>query len=232
MGVHLVSPLTSNTCIYIIIQQINCETDFVARNERFRDLVATITRATLEHLSPKLLTTTNLASCDFLMSDSILNIEGGGASIGNGTIADQVAETVGHLQEKIAVPRGLTLSCSDGLLCAHVYKNSSLKNDAEIEMGTYGTILHMTSDNSSQALTARCDLTELKMLGERICQHIVGVSPFEEDSKNTAEVLLSQRFLFDESVTVGELLQRNGVSVTRFIRYALGEKETNSWTNA
>ena len=189
-------------------------------------------------MSPKLLTTTKLASCDFLLSDSILNIEEdlkievGRASSGSGTIADRIAEVVGHLQEKIAVPRGCTLSCTDGLLCAHVYKNNSLKNDTKVEMGTYGTILHMTSEDASEPLTTRSDLQELKILGERICQHIVGVNPFDEDSKNVAEALLSQRFVFDDAVTVGELLQRSGVSVTRFIRYARGERETNSWTNA
>lgn len=201
----------------------------MARNEKFRALVSAITQATFKNLSPKFLSATNLASCDFLMSDSILNVEEDSVS---GNVADRVAAMVGHLQEKITVPRGCTLSCTEGLLCAHIYNNSSLKSESEVEVGTYGTVLHMISEDGSEPLTTRGDVKELKLLGERVCQHIVGVSPFEEGLANTSQALLAQRFLFDDTFTVGELLQRNGVSVTRFIRYALGETATNSWSNA
>ena len=214
--------------------QVNCETDFVARNDRFRSLVSSITRATLAHLSPKLLTTTNLASLDVLTSDSIMNIVNGEEG-GRLRVADQVAEIVGHLQERIVVSRGCTVCCTNGLLCSHVYNNRSVGEDgASVRMGTYGTILHMIPDkDSSESLTTRGDSSELRVLGERICQHIVGSDPdtVEESSREGSQALMNQSFLFDDSVTVGELLGKSGVRVTRFVRYALGEKEENPWTS-
>lgn len=205
---------------------MNCETDFVARNEKFQELVASIARNTLQHLSPKFLTATNLSSLDTLTSDSILNISDSEGS--GGTLADQVAIMVGHLQEKIAVPRGCTLCCTNGLLCAHVYNNRSPQG-SDIQMGTYGAILHMIGDDSV-SLTERDDILKLKALGERICQHIVGVNPHTIEEKEGSQALVTQQFLFDGSVTVGDLLLRNNVQVTRFVRYGLGEKESNPWT--
>lgn len=204
---------------------MNCETDFVARNDKFQSLVSTITRCTLNHLSPRPLTTTNLSSLDLLTSDSILNISDN--ERGKGTLADQVAETVGHLQEKIAIARGCTLCCSDGLLCVHVYNNQT-PQVGDNQVGKYGVILHMTGEDS-ESLTTRDDALELKVLGKQLCQHIVGANPssIEEGSEN----LVTQSFLFDGSVTVGDLLHKNRIQVTRFVRYALGEKESNPWIN-
>lgn len=217
--------------------QVNCETDFVARNDRFQSLVSSITKATLTHLSPKLLTNTNLASLDRLTSYSIMSITGNETGTGErpGTIADRVAETVGHLQEKIAISRGCTLSFSNGLLCSHVYNNRAIAQDGDgdgVRMGTYGTILHMVAVDSSDSLITRDNLSELKLFGERICQHIVGANPVfvEESSTEESQTLVNQKFLFDDSVTVGELLVKNGVRVTRFVRYALGEKDKHSWS--
>ena len=212
----------------VCILQVNCETDFVARNDKFHNLVSTIIRSTQKHLSPKLLNTTNLASIDFLTSDSILNITD--KERGGDTVADQIAEVVGHLQEKIAVPRGCALCCTNGLLCGHAYNNDSVQQ-GNIQMGTYGAILHLVGDDTAEPLSGRSDFTDLKTLGKRICQHIVGVNPQTvEESSSEGQALVNQPFLFDDSVTVGDLLQKNHVQVTRFVRYALGEKQDIPWT--
>lgn len=175
-------------------------------------------------MSPRPLTTTNFSSLDVLTSDSILNIHN---NDGVG-VADQVAKTVGHLQEKIAIARGCTLCCSDGLLCAHVYNNHTPQAGIN-QIGKYGVILHMTG-GGSESLTSRDDEPELKILGKQLCQHIVGANPksIEEGSDN----LVTQCFLFDGSVTVGDLLHKNSVQVTRFVRYALGERESNPWNSS
>ena len=210
------------------LPQVNCETDFVARNDQFKALVSTITGATFNHLMPKLLTTTNLASLDNLTADSILNISSSEGS--GGSVAGAVAETVGHFQEKISVSRGCTLCCGSGILCGHVYNNRANAGSA-VRMGPYGAILHMNSRNSSDPLANRQDLPELKKLGEQICQHIVGLNPATVEAGGSEGSLVDQHFLFDDSVTVGELMERNGICVTRFVRYALGEQEENPWTN-
>ena len=203
--------------------QVNCETDFVARNDQFKSLVYTITAAALNHLTPKLLTTTNLASLDILTADSVLTIKEG-----DGSIADRVAKTIGHFQEKISVSRGCTLSWTSGILCGHIHNNNS--SDNTVRMGPYGAVLHMNSTDSTESLADRKDLAVLKKLGEQICQHIMGLNPVEIEGVGGDGSLVDQNFLFDDSVTVGEVLMRNRVCVTRFVRYALGEQVENPWT--
>ena len=94
-------------------------------------------------------------------------------------------------------------------------------------MGKYGALLHMSTESSNSAL----DVAELRMLGDRICQHVIGLNPtgvgkgVEEEEVEEGEVLVNQPYLFDNSVAVGELMAEKGVSVTKFVRYALGEKD-------
>jgi translation elongation factor EF-Ts len=208
---------------------VNCETDFVARNDQFKALVSTITGATFNHLTPKLLTATNLSSLDVLISDSILNVSTNEDGDG-GSVAACVAKTVGHFQEKISVSRGCTLSCTSGILCGQVHNNIS--NDETVRMGPYAAVLHMNSYDSTESSSDRANLDELRKLGEQICQHIVGLNPVNVEAVESDVSLVDQNFLFDESVTVGELLTRHRVCVTRFVRYALGEEQENPWTNS
>lgn len=82
----------------------------------------------------------------------------------------------------------------------------------------------------SESLTSRDDAPELKVLGKQLCQHIVGANP--KSIEEGSDTLVNQHFLFDGSVTVGDLLQKNSVQVTRFVRYALGDKESSPWNNS
>ena len=99
-------------------------------------------------------------------------------------------------------------------------------------MGPYAAVLHMNSYDSTESLSGRANLDELRKLGEQICQHIVGLNPVNVEAVESEVSLVDQNFLFDESVTVGELLMRHRVCVTRFVRYALGEEQDNPWTNS
>lgn len=202
---------------------MNCETDFVARTEKFQSLVSTVTQKTLQHLVPKLLATTTLPSLDRLTTDSITNIvdRDSGHSVG-----DLAAEVVAHLKENLVVSRGCTMCCTSGLICSHVYKNRSLP-DSDAKMGTYGALLHLSAIDPGSAGTD-VDKAGLKELGERICQQVVGMNP--ESVEGGEGALVNQTFLFDESVTVGDLLRKSGVRVTNFVRYALGEKDVDPTT--
>ena len=202
---------------------MNCETDFVARTEKFQSLVSTVTQKTLQELVPKLLATTTLPSIDRLTMDSITNImdRESGRSVG-----DLAAEVVAHLKENLVVSRGCTICCTSGLICSHVYKNRSLP-DSDVKMGTYGALLHLSAIDPGSA-GSDMDTAGLKELGERICQQVVGMNP--EGVEGGEGALVNQTFLFDELVTVGDLLRKSGVRVTNFVRYALGEKDVDPTT--
>ena len=140
------------------------------------------------------------------------------------TLADTVAESVGHLGENISISRGCTMAASQGLICGFAYNNVSPPG-SQIQLGTYGALLHMLPVEGPGTSSPE----DLQRVGEQICQHVVGMDMEEVSaggSKDIVSVLLEQTFLFDSSVKVGDLLAKNGVSITKVIRYALGETDS------
>lgn len=216
LSIHLVSPF-----------QVNCETDFVARNDKFKALVSTVTTATFEHKVPKLLEGTTMPSLDYLTKDLICAIP----TISQQTLADTVAETVGHISENITISRGCSMGATGGLVCGFVY-NSVSPPDSNVQLGTYGTLLHMlpVMENHSVASSDLLNSESLGILGQEVCQHVVGmdmgdVTSEGEGKKDLTKVLAEQRFMFNEEITVGELLAKNGVTITKVVRYALGQTD-------
>lgn len=155
---------------------------------------------------------------DYLSKDLISSIPASSEQ----TLADKVAENVGQLGENISISRGCLMCASQGLISGFVYNNVT-PNSSEVQLGTYGALLHMLPSEDSESPSEE----HLQIVGQQICQHIVGMDVSDVTSgKDLIGVLLEQSFLFDNSVTVGELVDRNRVSITKIIRYALGETDT------
>ena len=197
--------------------QVNCETDFVARNDRFQSLVSAITQATLEHKAPKPLTSTDLPSIDNLTKEVIAGI----SLDSYRSLADVVAENVGHLAENLVISRGCTMTTTKGLVYSYTY-NNMCSPDAPVAMGTYAALVHLLPSGED------FDPTHAMVLGRQICQHVIGANPLAVDAGNgvdEAQALVEQSFVLDDSVSVGDLLRRNSAKVTCFVRYSLGTRD-------
>lgn len=80
-----------------------------------------------------------------------------------------------------------------------------------------------------------CETAELKAdlgdLGRRLGQHVVGMAPLsvgslDDEPGGEAETrMLSQPYLLDPSITLGQYVQPHGVSVVDFVRFECGEGE-------
>ena len=224
---------------------MNCETDFVARNQNFLQYVSEATRAAADHLK-------HVPPSDprqHLKPEDLASFRGpGGNSLG-----DMTAEKIGLLGEKINLTRGYHMRLGkeegkEGFISSYVYNGSYV---SDVGMGRYGCLVHLI--NKPQPVTwsiedsasngSKTDLdddenedkanfssnTDKNMaplssasLGDQLAQHIVGCNPCliggggEED-------LLTQRFLFDGSVPVGEWLRSHGLSVGGFVRFGVGD---------
>lgn len=144
------------------------------------------------------------------------------------TLGDLVAQAVGNLGENVVVSRGCVMAATKGLLCGFVYNNVA-SAELAVAMGTYGALLHMLPDTGE----AFSNLESVQTLGNRICQHIVGMNPEvvklgSKGIEDPSKALLSQEYLLDQSVTVGDLLEKNKAKVTKFVRYSLGENTTDT----
>ena len=195
--------------------QVNCETDFVAKNEKFETLVTTVTRALLNHQPP------NCQGADlssvFFTHEDLQQLQ----DTSSRPLANLVAESVGFLAENIILKRGCLMASSQGVISGHVY-NSRLSSD-DLAMGKYGALLHLLPSNETFS-----DVQVIENLGQKLGQHIIGLNPLvinegDEGITDPAKVLNRQEFVLDNKVIVGDMLAKNDAKITKFVRYSLGE---------
>lgn len=198
--------------------QVNCETDFVAKNDQFQSLVSTVTHGLFSHQpTPAEVDQTTLSST-FLTAEELGKLETSDQVV----LGDAVASAVGHLGEKLVLQRGCLLSSSkEGLLCGQAYNN--LLPEGDIAVGKYAALLHLVPIRGPFE-----DCEAIEKLGCNLGQHIIGMNPevVNEGDKNisdSSKVLTKQTFVLDDTVNIGDMLREHGAQVTGFVRYALGE---------
>ena len=192
---------------------MNCETDFVAKNEIFKELVSTITKSLFQY--------EDRSNCEAVTH--IFPLRAGAVAglttMSGERMSDLVTTAVGQLSENIHITRGYMVTCNSGMLSSFVY-NSTRSGDSNVEMGRYASIAHLTSSSS--------DSVVIQKLGRQICQQIVGNNPVlsaDEYGGSLLKALKSQPWLLDPSLTVNEVLVKHGVSITDFVRCECGETE-------
>ncbi|XP_019853490.1 PREDICTED: elongation factor Ts, mitochondrial-like [Amphimedon queenslandica] len=226
--------------------EVNCETDFVARNQNFLQYVSEAARATADHL----MCNPPSDPQQHLKPEDLASFRGPGGNL----LGDMTAEKIGLLGEKINLTRGYHMRLDggrkeEGFISSYVYNGLYVSG---VGMGRYGCIVHLinkpqpvtwnteesTSNGSNTDLddnengvnasfTLKADKDNVAplssaSLGDQLAQHIVGCNP-RLIGGGGEEDLLTQRFLFDGSVPVGEWLRSHGLSVGSFVRFGVGD---------
>lgn len=190
---------------------MNCETDFVAKNDVFKGLVSHITEALFQYNNRSIKETTNIIP---LTSQAVAGL----ATVEGVKMADLVSNAVGKVAENIQIARGYLVTSTSGMLSSFVYNSTSVSG-SKVELGSYASVAHLevSSDNS----------TLVKQVGRQLCQQIVGDNPAlsAKEHGSPLEALVNQSWLLEPSLTVKEVLARHGVSVTDFVRCECGETE-------
>jgi elongation factor Ts len=216
-----------------VLVEVNSETDFVARNDLFQGLVKMIANIALE------------VGADV---ERVL-----AARIGDRSVADAIAETVGKVGEHMTLRRAVGLSVEGGVVASYLH------NSPDEGLGRIGVIVTLES-------SAKTD--ELKAIGRMLAMHVASANPqaidpsgldpaaIERERNVLAEkakaqgkaagvvqkivesglktfykevCLLDQPFIFDDKKTVAEALKESErklaapIKVGGFVRYALGE---------
>lgn len=197
--------------VFFRLYQVNCETDFVSKNPDFRKLVAEITETTLTRYQA-----TEDLPIHHMSPSSIPSLGHTG-----GSIADLVAKNIGHFGENIVIARGCLATGDDNKVLGSFIYNGMSVPDSIVVMGSYASLVLLKATNNSN----RASVNEIKTLGFKIGQHIVGLNPSSvvAGGNGEGECLVDQQWLLDNSVTAGEWLQSHDVHVTDFARYGLGE---------
>lgn len=212
-----------------VIVEINCETDFAAKSERFLELVETITDTIL--------------NSDVNDVDALMNVTAAGTSQ---PVSEYLAEKIGVISENIKIRRfdkmegNLIQYMHDGGRIGTLVKISTDKpDDAEILAAAKNAALQITAMNAQYV--AKSDIPEDVMANEKEVQ----TKLVEQEGKpaNVAEkivegrlrkfaeevCLLEQTYFKDNTTSIGKYLdsvakaQGASLKIEEFVRYERGE---------
>jgi len=234
----------------VTILEINCETDFVSKNEKFRAMVEQLAEDCSVHFEQQ------AEKMVVASKEDLGQIKSRSA----GTLADMIAVNLGNLGENMALRRGSFLRADDNSeLACYVHPSAPGNTQTRLQVGKYGVVVEL----SRQSKDLDRPVMPINQLGHHLCQHIVGMNPkiigeFSASTDRTAaasdqsrdiedkpeqgedqadqdeaeqdeaeqdeESLLNQEFLLDNTILVGDLLAVNGTEVKTFTRFACGEE--------
>lgn len=203
-----------------IIVELNSETDFVAKNENFTNLLDTVANALLEHKPATL----EAALAEITVDGTVLE--------------DYINEKSAVIGEKISLRRFEILTKNDdqhfgsyahqggriGVLTLITGGDEQMANNIAMHIGGLGPrFLDETSVPQEVREHEKAVLTE-QALNEGKPANIVEKMIVGRLKKYFAEIcLVDQQYLLDDSVTVGEFVKNAGAKIELFRRYEVGE---------
>jgi len=200
-----------------VLLEVNCETDFVARNKEFENIVQEATETCLKYIknSQK---SSNFVTKVGLDTDQLKSLKHSDGK----TLADKLALLIGTVGENATLKRAIGLKVNDGVYLTG-YAHPSGKIYKNVLLGRIGGLVAVKTPNVDNA--------QVQEISKGICQHIVGMAPktignIENktfDIKEDESVLLNQDFLLDESLTIKDLLKANQLEVIDYKRLECGE---------
>jgi len=204
-----------------IMVEVNCETDFVARNDEFKSFARSV--------AEKVLSERPADREAFLAAN--FN--------GDGTVADALVNMAGRTGEKIEVRRLIVMSSDEGNVVSYIHPGARLgvlvdiKGDGDLP--TAGRDVAMQVAALNPVTTRREDVPEeikekemeiardAAIMDGKPEQIVDRIATGKLERYYKDNVLLEQPFVKDSSQTVTQMLDSASAEVTTFVRYALGD---------
>jgi len=202
------------------IVEVNCETDFVARNDDFQSFAENIGTIVLEEQPEDI--------------DALLELDYDGE-----TVEKELGAITGRIGEKIAIRRFDVLTSEDGQIVSYVHPGSKLGvlveisgdgdvdeagRDVAMQIAALDPIGVSRDDVPEDVVEREREIAKDAAINEGKPEHVIDnivngkVERFFEDN-----VLLEQAFVKDSSKSVQERIDEADIDVKRFSRYALGD---------
>lgn len=204
-----------------ILVEVNCETDFVARNEEFQSFAKGIADLVLAKRP---------ADRDSLLA---LTLDG------SRTIEQSLTDMTGKIGEKIDVRRHAVVTAGDGQVVTYIHPGARL-GVLVLVTGT-GSLESAGRDVAMQVAALNPVATRRDDVPEAVQQHELEIGRELARSEGKPEqivdriaqgkldryfkdnVLVEQPFVKDSSMSVGAMLQAAKADVSSFVRFALGD---------
>ena len=208
--------VTCEKCGKTVVLEVNCETDFVAKGDAFREFVEAIAQVILKN-EPKTVEEAKELTSE-LFADATVKM-GEKFDLRRFTLLEKGDNVIGsyiHMGGKIAV--AVVLDKADGDLAKQLAMHIAANNPK------YLTMEDVPADEREHELSVQ---REAAKNDEKLANKPAAVLDKILEGKINkffAEMTLeAQPFLMDDSKTVGQLVKEKGVKILSFVRYAVGE---------
>ncbi len=200
------------------IVEVNCETDFVAKTDNFKALVASIAKHIVK---------TNPADVDALLA----------SEMDGKTVSDVVTEAIAKIGEKITVRRFARYENKEGVVAAYIHMGGKIgvlvnMNGGSEELGK-DIAMQVAAANPSYLNRTQVPTAELEHEKEVLAEkaknegkpaNIIEKMLIGQVNKYYKQVcLVDQEYVKDGDLTVGKLLKQNNADVVEFTRFQMGE---------
>lgn len=216
----VVTALSDDESVGAIVE-VNCETDFVARNDDFQEFSNRVAERILDETPD-----------DVDEAKTLPYTEGA-------TIEDELVALTGKIGEKLTIRRFDILDSDDGRIISYIHPGSKLgvlvdvAGDGDIEEAGRDVAMQIAAldpisvrrdEVPDEVQEKEREIARDAALNEGKPEHVIDqivdgkLERFFEDN-----VLLEQAFVKDSSISVEEMIDEAGLTVNRFTRYALGD---------
>lgn len=203
-----------------ILIEINCETDFVARNEEFQKFSSGLAALVLSELP---------ADREAFLS----------ATTSSGrSVADALVEMTGKIGEKIDIRRTAVLTSENGKVVSYIHPGSRLgvlvdiSGDGNLENTGRDVAMQVAALNplstSRDEIPQEVQEKEMKIAADQAREEGKPEQIIDRISQGKLEryfkdnVLLEQPFVKDSSMSVDQMLKAADAEVKTYIRFGLG----------
>lgn len=204
-----------------IIVEVNCETDFVARNDEFDAFANAVADLVLSSRPSDL--------------DALLALP-----LGDGrTVGEALIDLTGKIGEKLGIRRFSVLSVQDGQVIDYIHPGSRLGvlvtlsgtgsleetgRDVAMQIAALNPLAAHREDVPSDVQAKEFEIGKESARLEGKPEHLldrIAKGKLERFFKDN--VLVEQSFVKDASLRVRDVLKKSGANVGEFVRCALGE---------
>ena len=203
------------------IAEVNCETDFVARNDEFAAFASDVVELVLRE---------NPSDLDALKSRAYTD----GRSLG-----EAITDLTGKIGEKIDVRRFRVLESEGGTIVSYIHPGSRLGvlveiggtseaeevgRDVAMQVAALNPIAAFREEVPETVREKEMEIGRETARNEGKPEHIIDrIAQGKLERYYKDNVLVEQPFVKDASVTVQDMLKSRGAEVRRFVRFALGD---------
>ncbi|OAF71181.1 hypothetical protein A3Q56_01069 [Intoshia linei] len=200
--------------------ELNCETDYVSKNDEFLNLADKISKSLFEFMKNKCTESVHMINKD------IKNV-----MVDDKSVFDSTSSLVGKIGENI-FPRRAVFYKHQPENCIKYYihqTNKSLNLSYGSRICNFASLLRYKTNFKNTSYNEK----EIDDIVNTLCQHIVGMNPigiFPPKIKNEDDLnhkldsfMINQNYLMDSEITIKELLSETGIELLDFCRYERGE---------